>query len=1011
MRPSWIVKEARENAVAANEERNTVFQVGVQETQLSVSCVPFRPPPGERRVTDLWSLFRGFRLKMKQTRRRRMKTRSLPCLVLSGMLVNLELTASAAALSLESQPQSQAVILYQEAAFGVMASGTPPLSYQWRKDGVSIAGATNDQIVLAHAQFSDEGGYSVVVADAENSLISTEAKLTVNPPKPGDLDHSFALGASINGPISSMAVQPDGRILIAGSFTTVHGAVRGGIARLSADGTTDDTFMTGLPGVAGSLGNFHPSVSSIALQSDGKVLIGGIFTTVNGESRNGIARLNANGTLDSSFQNGLSGIEGGFPSSVQSLALQSDGKVLIGGYFSTVNGESRNSIARLNTDGSLDSNFQNGLSGVNGEAGVEPVRSLAVQRDGKVLVGGIFTTINDVSRGGIARLNADGTLDASFQNGLAGTGGPDRHGVFSIAVQNDDVVLIGGIFTTVNEVRRGGIARLNADGTLDSGFQPTVDPYSIIVQSDGKVLVGGIFSKVNGVSRNNIARLNADGTLDEGFLNGLSGTDGAVNSIALQGDGKLLLGGVFATVNDVSRLNIARLNTDGALDGGFQNPMVRVSGPFLPSVDSVALQSDGRVLIGGEFTTVDGVSRNRIARLNGDGTLDPVFLNGQTGADDTVYSVAVQSDDKVLIGGAFAKVNGVGRSRIARLNAEGALDSGFQNTGLDGEVRSLVIQSDGKVLIGGSFANVSGVSRIGIARLHVDGSLDASFREQGLSGVIGIFAVAVQSDGMVLIGGYFDSASGANRNRIARLLADGSVDSDFLNGLSGADELVRSIAVQRDGKVLIGGDFSTVNDESRSHIARLHADGTLDSDFQNGLSGASAETKPYGSVFSMAVQSDGKVVIGGQFTAVNDVSRNHIARLNADGTLDSSFQNGLPGTNGDVASVALRGDGNLIIGGAFSTVNGVLALAIARLWGSTDLPPQIKGIHPFGADINLIWDALPNRTYRVQYKSNLSSDNWADLAGDTSAAAPTASKTDTTLGDASQRFYRVLLLP
>src|SRR5205085_7771183 len=134
------------------------------------------------------------------------------------------------------QPKDQTVILYQQAAFGVIASSATPLAYQWRKDGVHIVGATNDQVVLARPQFSDAGKYSVVVSNAESNVTSAEAILTVNSPKGGDLDYSFAWGGSIDGPVEFVAVQPNGKVLIAGNFTTVHRAVRGGIARLNPDG-------------------------------------------------------------------------------------------------------------------------------------------------------------------------------------------------------------------------------------------------------------------------------------------------------------------------------------------------------------------------------------------------------------------------------------------------------------------------------------------------------------------------------------------------------------------------------------------------------------------------------------------------------------------------------------------------------------------------------------------------------------------------------------------------------
>src|SRR5207245_1066293 len=159
--------------------------------------------------------------------------------------------------------------LYQQAAFGVIASGNAPLSYQWLKNGVAIAGATNDQIVLAQPLFSDAGLYSVVVANPENSVTSVGAALTVNPPKMGDVDCSFNCGGSIVSVAWAMAIQPNGKVLVSD----------GGIVRLNTDGTTDYTFVDGISSADGF-------VYSVAVQSDGKVLIGGNFTTLNGLSRN-----------------------------------------------------------------------------------------------------------------------------------------------------------------------------------------------------------------------------------------------------------------------------------------------------------------------------------------------------------------------------------------------------------------------------------------------------------------------------------------------------------------------------------------------------------------------------------------------------------------------------------------------------------------------------------------------------------------------------------------------------
>ncbi len=371
-----------------------------------------------------------------------------------------------------------------------------------------------------------------------------------------------------------------------------------------------------------------------------------------------------------------------------------------------------------------------------------------------------------------------------------------------------------------------------ADGDVDTSFgnglagaSNTV--YAVAVQGDGKVLIGGFFTSVNGTTRGRIARLNSDGSVDTSFGNGLAGASSFVYAVAVQGDGKVLIGGQFTSVNGTTRGNIARLNSDGSLDTSFGNGLNGASS----TVQAVAVQGDGKVLIGGSFTSVNGTTRGRIARLNSDGSLDTSFGNGLTGASGTVQAVAVQGDGKVLIGGSFTSVNGTTRGNIARLNSDGSLDTSFGNglTGTSSTVQAVAVQGDGKVLIGGQFSTVNGTTRFRIARLNSDGSVDTSFGN-GLAGANGIVnAVAVQGDGKVLIGGSFTSVNGTTRIRIARLNSDGSVDTSFGNGLTGTNNSVRAAAVQGDGKALIGGDFTTVNGTNRGYIARLASTPTITS--------------------------------------------------------------------------------------------------------------------------------------------------------------------------------------
>jgi uncharacterized delta-60 repeat protein len=436
------------------------------------------------------------------------------------------------------------------------------------------------------------------------------------------------------------------------------------------------------------------------IQPDGKIIIGGGFSSYNGTAINRIARLNADGSLDTGFNPGT-----GANTTIRTTQIQADGKIIIGGDFNQYNGTGINRIARLNADGSLDTGFNPG-TGASGR-----VLTLAVQADGKILMGGIFTSYNGTARNNIARLNADGSLDTGFN---PGTGA--NSSIFTTQIQPDGKIIIGGFFTSYNGTARNYIARLNADGSLDSGFNPgagtNIGIETMALQADGKILIGGEFTQYNGVDRIGIARLNADGSLDASFNSGLE-INSVVVTLAVQPDGKILIGGGFGSYNGVPRSSIARLNSDGSLDTSF-NPGTGSNN----GVPTLAVQADGKVMIGGEFTQYNGVDRIRIARLNADGSLDMDFNPGM-GPNSTVYTLAPQADKKILIGGFFTSYNGTERNRIARLNADGSLDTGFNpGTGANGSIWTTAIQPDGKIIIGGDFTGYDGVSRVRINRIQ-----------------------------------------------------------------------------------------------------------------------------------------------------------------------------------------------------------------------------------------------------------------------------------------------------
>ncbi len=362
--------------------------------------------------------------------------------------------------------------------------------------------------------------------------------------------------------------------------------------------------------------------------------------------------------------------------------------------------------------GALDTSFDPG-TGVD-----QLIYSIAVQDDGKILVGGDFTSFDGTPRTNIARLNVDGSLDTSFDPG-PGVGGPFPY-VNAVAVLPDRKVILGGSFASVGGSPRSNLARLNSTGGLDGTFMAQTDDTvnAVMVETNGSVVLGGFFTQVNGTPRMGVARLDASGVLHPGLNLIVTGGFSAIFALALQNDGKIIIGGSFTNISGSARTNVARLNADGSLDSNFLASSVG-GGQLSPAViTAVAVDGADRVLLGGDFTSVNGADRTNLARLNSDGTLDGRF-NPTAGTDFGVNSIIVQNDGKVLVGGFFNEVNGSTYNHIARLNRDGTLDGSFDpGAGASDVIYSLALQADGNVLLGGGFTDFGGTPRNGIARLQ-----------------------------------------------------------------------------------------------------------------------------------------------------------------------------------------------------------------------------------------------------------------------------------------------------
>ena len=370
------------------------------------------------------------------------------------------------------------------------------------------------------------------------------------------------------------------------------------------------------------------------------------------------------GAIDLTFNPGI-----GPNGSVRTTSIQSDGKIIIGGNFTSYNGITRNRIARLNTDGTLDTSFNIGTGANN------VVYTTSLQSDGKIIIGGDFTTYDGITRNRIARLNSDGTLDTTFNPGIGASSF-----VFTTSIQSDGRIIIGGAFTTYNDITRNRIARLNTDATLDITFDPGTGSNGstvcdIAIQSNGKIIIVGDFNTYNGTTRYGIARLNTSGTLDSTFT--FQNGPNNIFSVSIQSNGLLIIGG-FNMSSTPPFKGIACLNTNG-----FFNSTFNIGTGINYRINSTSIQSDGKIIIGGLCTSYNDVMINNIARLNTDGTLDNAFNTG-TGVNSYIYTTSIQSDGKIIIGGDFTSYNGFGKNRIARINGGSALSSiGFENNVLN----------------------------------------------------------------------------------------------------------------------------------------------------------------------------------------------------------------------------------------------------------------------------------------------------------------------------------------
>lgn len=765
-----------------------------------------------------------------------------------------------------------------------------------------------------------------------------------------DFDMTFMRNISAGGFKGydySAALQNDGSMIVCGPADGVDMLPCGGVVRYFADGRLDEQFRIN------ALRSVPFGVWGVWVQADSKILVGyneppsvyGQFKVI-GEFK--VMRLETNGTKDSTFT---------FRFYPALLTIQKND------FYSVIVSDKGLHVMRCRPDGSLDSTVQS--------IRLSDAAEVSIPYRGGTLLGGKFTSCNGEYTGNLIRVDSNGKLDKNFRPYL------DRKGlsVRCFAACADGKIVIAA----TSEEKKGflwweervrflwHIIRLHPDGSEDTTFHaPNLAAVrqirAIYPQEDGKVLVNeSIAEYTSSVLTCKLYRLNSDGSYDNSFKEGVLYSDfgGSISQIHLLKNGQLLLvdgwGGTDASYRGHTFHKFLRLNSDGEVDETFC--FQAASRGLRGQINVVAPLENGQMLVAGKFKENYGFPTPMLARLNADGTLDMSFRSQvppspDIGSDNQsfmgVMCIAVQPDKKILVGGDFFEWK---QSKwlyfgLVRLNVDGSLDSSFHCTATERRdyrcyVGNIAVLSDGKIIIN------SNTAEYGLLRLHANGSLDKALctdlaNEQSSDGYASIAKYFLQRDGKLLIKGNFTRFNGYAAYNLVRLNADGSMDEAFLQTVkrSITTEKIKSVSVQPDGKMLLtvgqqADSYYPLREVSRDTILRLNVDGSRDTTFRCDFYPRNIMNFMRG----MFVLHDGSILIKGFFEqdGLNEPYELPLMRFYPDGTTDENFPSIMVNSS-DLNNAHERPDGKLFlnIGSSNSRINGVQMGSTALL----TIPPR-----------------------------------------------------------------------
>jgi uncharacterized delta-60 repeat protein len=722
----------------------------------------------------------------------------------------------------------------------------------------------------------------------------------------------------------------NGSRIIFGVTRAEHQAVPG-LAAYQANGQLDLTFQANLAAAT------WRDILGAAEAPGGKIWLVAGQAIYGPTTYYQLIRLNADGSRDLSFAPQTTGW-----GIIRSLVAQPDGKVVVGGILRLPGTTIPIPLLRFNADGTPDTAFNSQVA--NGPYALQEATSVVLQPDGK-LVAAVS------SPEGIVRINSNGSNDATFRlvpRPVYSTG------IGSLALQPDGKLLVGALdgSTTVFSGYAGHFLRINPNGSLDTSFNagywlcPQRSSYilpTVQVRSNGKIVLGVNWhlSDMLPVNQQYVAQLQPNGSLDSSWqfpaiTFNATFSDLRATSVQVLASGEVLAAGRQCVTGAALNLptGVRLLQPNGAVASTF-TPLLQMGG----GVNAIVLHANGKIVIGGLFSEVNGVATRSLACLNPDGSVDAAFMAGSPftsqAAFDYTLPLLAYPDGRTLVGGFFElQNNGQQYWKLVRLLPNGNLDPGFGSQPFalgspyrgdsgTGAIYEAGFQPGGNIIIRGLAGFNSSYQGIYfVARLNNSGQLDATFQPA----VQEASALHVRPDGRILLG---TRTQGGQQPGVTGLLIDGGLDNSFtplsVQNSSGFGA-VNQIVATPNGDFMLCGGFTRVGNLSTSFLARVLPSGAVDPSFVL----APATFQPYSSIFGVAVQPNGRVLVGGLMQAVGSSSVQSLLRLMPNGTLDTAF--GLTTqANGSSGTPVIQPNGAILTGGYFTKINNQPHIGLARL--------------------------------------------------------------------------------